>query len=34
MEILKVENITKKFSDKVILDNISFDINKGEILFR
>ena len=32
MEILKVENITKKFSDKVILDNISFDINKGEIL--
>lgn len=36
MEVLernfKVDRLTKKFGDKVILDNISFDVNKGEIL--
>lgn len=29
---IKVENLTKKFDDKVILDNISFTVNTGEIL--
>ncbi len=31
-EILKVENLTKKIGKKVILNNISFTVNKGEIL--
>ena len=29
---VKVENLTKKFDDKVILNNISFTVNTGEIL--
>lgn len=32
MEILKVENLVKKFGSKVILDNLSFNINKGQII--
>lgn len=32
MEILRVENLIKKFDNKVILDNISFSINRGEII--
>ena len=31
MNIIKVENITKRFKDKLVLDNISFDIEEGEI---
>lgn len=31
MEILKVENVIKKFGDKVVSNNISFNINKGKI---
>lgn len=30
--IVKVLNLTKKFGDLLVLDNISFDIQKGEIL--
>lgn len=29
MEILKIENITKKYSDRTILDNVSFSACKG-----
>lgn len=29
---IKVENLTKKFNDKIILNNISFTVNTGEIL--
>ncbi len=32
MEILKVENLVKKFDNKAILDNLSFSINKGNII--
>ena len=28
--MIRVQNIVKKFSNKVILDNISFEINKGD----
>ena len=28
---LKVEHLTKKFDDKVILDDISFEIRTGEM---
>lgn len=31
MSILKVENITKIYKDKIALDNISFEIEEGEI---
>lgn len=31
MSILKVENISKKFDEKLVLDNISFNIKKGDI---
>lgn len=31
MSIIKIENITKRFNDKLVLDNISFSINEGEI---
>lgn len=31
-EILKIKNINKKFNDKIIFDNISFSINKGEVV--
>ncbi|MAG38997.1 hypothetical protein CMO90_02815 [Candidatus Woesearchaeota archaeon] len=29
--IFKIQNITKKFSDNIVLDNINFEIRKGEI---
>lgn len=31
MSILKVENISKKFDEKLVLDNISFNVEKGDI---
>lgn len=31
-EKLKVDGLTKRFGNKVILDNISFDVKRGEIL--
>lgn len=31
MSIIEVKNITKRFNDKLALDNISFNIGKGEI---
>ena len=32
MKILEIKNLTKSFENKVILDNINLDINKGEII--
>lgn len=32
MEVLKAKNITKKFGNRIVIDNISFRINKGEIV--
>jgi ABC-2 type transport system ATP-binding protein len=29
--MVEVNNITKRFNDKLVLDNVSFNINKGEI---
>ncbi|MBQ2645209.1 ATP-binding cassette domain-containing protein [bacterium] len=29
---IKVENLTKKFNDRIVLDNISFSVDDGEIL--
>ena len=31
MAIIEVENITKRFNDKLVLDNISYEVNEGEI---
>ena len=31
-DILKVNNLTVKFGDERILDNLSFSVNKGDIL--
>lgn len=31
MELIKVNNITKRFNDKLVLDDISFKIDKGDI---
>lgn len=31
MDIVKVNNITKRFNDKLALDNISFSVKEGEI---
>lgn len=31
MDIVKVNNITKRFNDKLVLDNISFSVKEGEI---
>lgn len=31
MNIIEVKNISKKFEDKVVLDNISFNVEKGDI---
>lgn len=31
MNIIEIKNISKKFDDKVVLDNISFNIEKGDI---
>ena len=30
--MIKIKNVTKKFGDKIALNNISFNINKGETL--
>ena len=32
MDILQVKNITKKFDDRVIIDNVSFNIPRGRIV--
>lgn len=32
MQILKVENLRKTFDGEVILDNVSLEINKGEVI--
>ncbi len=29
--VLKVENLSKKFNDKIIFENISFSVNKGDV---
>ncbi|MDS0525963.1 ABC transporter ATP-binding protein [Clostridium sp. SHJSY1] len=31
MNMIEVKNITKRFNDKLVLDNVSFSIEKGEI---
>ncbi|WP_160669918.1 ABC transporter ATP-binding protein [Clostridium sp. C8-1-8] len=31
MNIVEVNNITKRFNDKLVLDNVSFNIKKGEV---
>ena len=32
MKILEVENLTKKYKNKIAVDNLSFEVNEGEIL--
>ena len=32
MEILKCENLTKKIKNKLTVENVSFSINKGDIV--
>lgn len=31
MIALEIKNISKRFEDKLVLDNVSFTVNKGEI---
>ena len=31
MSIIEVKNITKRFNDKLVLDNVSYEVNEGEI---
>ena len=31
MSIIQVQNVTKRFNDKLVLDNISYEVNQGEI---
>ncbi|MEG0307715.1 MAG: ABC transporter ATP-binding protein [Clostridium sp.] len=31
MGIIEVQNITKRFNDKLVLDNVSYEVGKGEI---
>lgn len=31
MSIIEVKNVTKRFNDKLILDNVSYEVNEGEI---
>lgn len=31
MAIIKIKNVTKRFKDKIVLDNISFEVEEGEI---
>lgn len=31
MGIIEVKNITKRFNDKLVLDNVSYEVNEGEI---
>ena len=32
MDIIEIENVTKKFKDNIALDNVSLRIRKGEVL--
>lgn len=31
MNIIEVKNVTKRFNDKLVLDNVSYEVNEGEI---
>ncbi|MDZ7548564.1 ATP-binding cassette domain-containing protein, partial [Clostridium perfringens] len=31
MCIIEVKNVTKRFNDKLVLDNVSYEVNRGEI---
>ncbi|MCR8613147.1 MAG: ABC transporter ATP-binding protein [Mycoplasma sp.] len=31
MDILKVSNLSKKYKDKIILDNVNFNVKKGDV---
>ena len=31
MNIIEVKNVSKKFDDKIVLDNISFTVEEGDI---
>ncbi|MGL4106717.1 ATP-binding cassette domain-containing protein [Clostridium sp. LP20] len=31
MGIIKIENVTKRFNDKLVLDNVSYEVKEGEI---
>lgn len=31
MSIIEVKNVTKRFNDKLVLDNVSYEVHKGEI---
>lgn len=31
MSIIEIKNVTKRFNDKLVLDNVSYEIEKGEI---
>lgn len=31
MSIVEVKNVTKRFNDKLVLDNVSYSVNEGEI---
>ncbi|MDY4253043.1 ABC transporter ATP-binding protein [Clostridium sp.] len=31
MSIIEVKNVTKRFNDKLVLDNVSYEVEKGEI---
>ena len=31
MGILEIKNVTKRFNDKLVLDNISYEVNEGEV---
>lgn len=31
MSIIEVKNVTKRFNDKLVLDNVSYEVDKGEI---
>ena len=31
MGVINVKNITKRFGNKIVLDNISFEVEEGEI---
>ena len=31
MSIIEVKNVTKRFNDKLVLDNVSYEVNQGEI---
>ncbi len=31
MEIIQVQNVTKRFNDKLVLDNVSYEVQEGEI---